>query len=71
MLSISSAAVPSAVSQSLVVALIALKCLDYGNAAQAGLPSYLHRHLLSILVGRRPIHRSDLFTDTLASFHWL
>ena len=61
--------VPSAVNQSLVVAV--LKRLDYGNAAQAGLPSYLHRRLLSILVGRRPIHRSDLFTDTLASFHWL
>jgi hypothetical protein len=48
-----------------------LKRLDYGNAAQAGLPSYLHRRLLLILVGRRRIHRSDLFTDTLASFHWL
>jgi hypothetical protein len=62
--------VPSAVNQSLVVALL-LKHLDYGNAAQAGLPSYLHRRLLSILVCRRPIHRSDLFTDTLASFRWL
>jgi hypothetical protein len=39
--------VPSAVNQSLVVAV--LKHLDYGNAAQAGLPSYLHRSLLSIL----------------------
>jgi hypothetical protein len=62
--------VPSAVNQSLGVALV-LKHLDYGNAAQAGLPSYLHRRLLSTLVGRRPIHRSDLFTDTLATFHWL
>jgi hypothetical protein len=62
--------VPSAVNQSLVVALV-LKRLDCRNAAQAGLPSYLHRPLnLSILVGRQPIHRSDLFTDTLASFHW-
>jgi hypothetical protein len=56
--------------QFLVVAL-ALKRLDYGSAAQAVLPSYMHRCLLSILVGRQPIHRSDLFTDTLASFHWL
>jgi hypothetical protein len=63
--------VPSAVIQSLVVALTVLKRLDYGNAAQAGLPSYLHRRLQSILVGHRPIHRSDLFTDTLASFHCL
>jgi hypothetical protein len=62
--------VPSAVNQSLVFALV-LKRLDYGNAVQAGLPCYLHRRLLSILVGRRPIHRSDLFTDTLASFHCL
>jgi hypothetical protein len=30
--------------------------------AQAGLPSYLRHRLLPILVGRRPIHRSDLFT---------
>ncbi len=52
--------VPSALNQSLVVDV--LKRLDYGNAAQAGLPSYLHRRLLSILVGRRSIHRSDLFT---------
>jgi hypothetical protein len=62
--------VPSAINQSLVVALV-LKRFDYGNAAQAGLPSYLHRRLLSILVGRRSIHRSDIFTDTLASFHWM
>jgi hypothetical protein len=61
--------VPSVVNQSLVVAV--LKRLDYGNDAQADLPSYLHRRLLSILVGRRPMHRSDLLTDTLASFHWL
>jgi hypothetical protein len=61
--------VPSAVNQSLVVAV--LKRLDHGNAAQAGLPNYVHRRLLSILVGRRPTHRSDLFTYTLASFHWL
>jgi hypothetical protein len=61
--------VPSAVNQSLVVAV--LKRLDHGSAAQAVLPSYLHRCLLSILVGHRPIHRSDLLTDTLASFHWL
>jgi hypothetical protein len=61
--------VTSAVNQSLVVALV-LKRLDYGNAAQAGLPSYLRRRLLSILIGRRPVYRSDLFTDTLASFHW-
>jgi hypothetical protein len=26
-----------------------LERLNYGNAAQAGLPSYLHRHLLSVL----------------------
>jgi hypothetical protein len=31
--------VPSAISQSLIVALTVLKRLDYGNAAQAGLPS--------------------------------
>jgi hypothetical protein len=61
--------VPSAVNQSLVVDV--LKRSDYGNAAQAVLPSYLRHRLLSILVGRRPIHRSDLFTDTVASFHWL
>ena len=61
--------VPSALNQSLVVAV--LKRLDYGNAAQAGLPSYLHRRLLCMLVGRRPVHRSDLFTDTLASFRCL
>jgi hypothetical protein len=40
--------VPSAVNQSLVVAPV-LKRLDYGNAAQAGLPSYMHRRLLSVL----------------------
>jgi hypothetical protein len=62
--------VPSAVNQSLVVALVS-KRLDYRIAAYSSLPSYLHRRLLSILVGRRPIHRSDLFTDTLASFHCL
>jgi hypothetical protein len=36
--------IPSAVNQSLVVALV-LKRLDYGSATQAGLLSYLHRCL--------------------------
>jgi hypothetical protein len=61
--------VPTTVNQSLVIAV--LKRLDYGNAAQAGLPSYLHRCRLSILVGRRPLHRSDLFTYSLSSFRCL
>jgi hypothetical protein len=70
--------VPRAVNQSLVVTLV-LKRLDYGNAAQADTPSYLHRRLLSVLdaaaralIGRWPIHHSDHCTDiTLASFNWL
>jgi hypothetical protein len=47
--------VPSAVNQSLVVALV-LKRLNYGNAAAGwSAESYLHRRLLSILVGHRPV----------------
>jgi hypothetical protein len=38
----------SAVNLSLAVALV-LKRLDNCNAAQAGLPSYLHRRLLPVL----------------------
>jgi hypothetical protein len=44
--------VSSAVYQSLVVALVLLTRLNYGkfgNAAQAGLPSYLHRRLQFVL----------------------
>jgi hypothetical protein len=68
---------PIAVNQLLVVALV-LRRLDNGNAVQAGLPSYVHCRLVSILdaagwalIGRRPIHRSDHLADTLASFQWL
>jgi hypothetical protein len=53
--------VPSAVNQSLVVAV--LKRWNYGNAAQAGLPSYLHRRLLHVHSSRSPACTS------LRSFH--
>jgi hypothetical protein len=40
--------VSSAIYQSFVIALV-FTSLNYGNAAQSGLPSYLHRRLQSVL----------------------
>ena len=59
----------------LVVALIVLSRLDYGNAVLVGLPAYLYINRLQSVLNAAArsiagLRRSDHITDTLAmSFH--
>ena len=66
--------VPTAVFQSLVIALV-LSRLDYCNSVLAGVPANLFRRLQSVqnaaarlIFGMR---RLEHITDALASLHWL
>ena len=66
---------PAAIFQTLVIVLVH-SWLDYGNLVLAGLPTYLQRHLQSVLkAAARLIYRlgfCDLITDDpLVYLHWL
>ena len=64
--------VPTAVFQSLIVALV-LSRLDYCNSVLTGLPVNLIRRLLQNAAARLifGIRRSEHITYALASLHWL